>query len=180
MTWLQKFNLSAVGIIAILLLSTCSPATTQEPLHFTVEAPVLRVKDIEVVTEVVTATKVINEYVDTPTSADVRTVTITAYNSLASQTDSTPFITATGQRTRYGIVALSRDLLQEYPYGTRIVILGTQQSASSCGAWDVLPTVFEVQDTMHPRKTNQVDVWFEHLKDSQQWGNCTGTVLFMK
>src|SRR5690606_30473070 len=42
----------------------------------------------------------------------------TGYNSLVSQTDSTPFITATGARTPLGVVAVSRALLgASIPYG---------------------------------------------------------------
>ncbi len=38
-------------------------------------------------------------------------VTLTAYQSLPSQTDSSPFYTSTNEHVRYGGVAVSRDLL---------------------------------------------------------------------
>ncbi|MFC6591133.1 hypothetical protein ACFP81_03205 [Deinococcus lacus] len=90
----------------------------------------------------------------------------TAYNSLASQTDSTPFITATGTRTRFGTVALSRDMLRQFPYGTRIRI------EDLSGRYNQLLSgrIFVVEDTMHPRKTRQIDVWMPTRSQALQWG----------
>lgn len=88
----------------------------------------------------------------------------TAYNSLAAQTDSTPHITATGTRTRPGVVALSRDLLRVFPYGTRVTI----QDLS--GKYNFSGRVFIVEDTMHQRKTNQVDVWMPSYREAINYG----------
>lgn len=77
----------------------------------------------------------------------------TAYSSHAAQTDSTPNITATGTRTRPGVIALSRDLLRVFPYGTRV----TLQDLS--GRYNFAGRVFIVEDTMAARKVNSVDVW---------------------
>lgn len=90
----------------------------------------------------------------------------TAYNSLVGQTDSTPFITATGTRTRFGVIALSRDLLRSFPYGTRVRIedLSGQYNAM------LRNQVFIVEDTMHPRKTNQIDIWMSTRSQALQWG----------
>ena len=51
----------------------------------------------------------------------------TAYTSSVRETDSTPHITATGARTRLGILAVSRDLLEILPFGTKVRLkdLGT-------------------------------------------------------
>ncbi len=100
----------------------------------------------------------------------------TAYNSLVSQTDSTPFITSTGARTRFGIVAVSRDLLGgNLPYGSlvRIKDLGSYYSGRGSGAFqDVLDSqaIFVVEDTMHARKTQQLDVWFPDYSTAINWG----------
>ena len=51
-----------------------------------------------------------------------RVVKATAYNSEVGQTDNSPFITATGTRVRPGVIALSRDLLRVFPYGTRVTL----------------------------------------------------------
>ena len=85
-------------------------------------------------------------------------VTATAYTSHPSQTDSTPFITATGARTRLGVIAVSRDLLDDLPYGSRVKL----QDLSGGGRFNRLfsDRVFVVEDTMHARWRNRIDVWF--------------------
>lgn len=89
----------------------------------------------------------------------------TAYNSLSSQTDSTPHITATGTRTRPGVVALSRDMLRLFPYGTRVRITPLNGSHPYVNG-----RVFIVEDTMHARKTGQVDIWMPTRSQAMQWG----------
>lgn len=88
----------------------------------------------------------------------------TAYNSLGSQTDSTPHITATGTRTRLGVVALSRDLLRVFPYGTRVQI----QDLS--GGYNFGNQVFIVEDTMNVRKVNSIDVWLPSYSQALRFG----------
>ena len=88
----------------------------------------------------------------------------TAYTSSPRETDRTPFITATGARTRLGILAVSRDLLQsELPYGSlvRLYDLGRWQDGIGAGTFDPLfkGLLFVVEDTMHKRKRQQIDVW---------------------
>ncbi|HEX7004220.1 MAG TPA: hypothetical protein VF168_08525 [Trueperaceae bacterium] len=100
----------------------------------------------------------------------------TAYNSLANQTDSTPHITATGAQTRFGIVAVSRDVLAEdIPYGSLIRIrdLGNYYTGRGAGRYQNLldeQGLFIVEDTMHPRKRDQVDVWFPAYRAAKDWG----------
>jgi len=92
----------------------------------------------------------------------VMTLKATAYTSSARETDSTPFITATGARTRIGIIAVSRDMLHELPYGSKVMLedLGTHRGRGK-GRFNYLfkGRVFVVEDTMHPRKRDQLDVW---------------------
>ena len=88
----------------------------------------------------------------------------TAYNSLSGQTDSTPHITATGTRTRPGVVALSRDLLRSFPYGTRV----TLQDLS--GRYNFGSRVFIVEDTMAARKTGSIDIWMGSYRDAMGFG----------
>lgn len=100
----------------------------------------------------------------------------TAYNSLANQTDATPDITATGARTKFGIVAVSRDMLyRDLPYGSlvRIRDLGNYYSGNGAGAFQSLLNgqgLFVVEDTMHARKKEQVDLWFPKLSSARSWG----------
>jgi len=146
-------------------------------------APTLQVETTEVVTTVEARVETpvlrVTEHIEAATRSDSRRMIITSYNSEIAQTDSTPFITSTGERTRYGIIALSQELLDTYPYGSKAVILSTENTRG-CGAWDVSETVFEVQDTMHPRKTNQIDIWLPKKEDSLTWGRCMGEVLFIQ
>lgn len=79
----------------------------------------------------------------TTTIHEMRTVWVTAYSSTPEETDDTPFITASGTTVRNGIIATN--LL---PFGTKIQIpelFGER--------------VFIVEDRMHRRKTNHVDIW---------------------
>lgn len=82
-------------------------------------------------------------------------VTATAYNSLPEQTDSTPFITASGTRTRWGVVAVNGMRI-----GTKIKIpelYGDQ--------------VFIVEDRMNARYgSNRLDIWMEEYGDARQFG----------
>lgn len=111
-----------------------------------------------------------------PVANPVLEVKATGYNSLVSQTDSTPNITATGEKTRFGIIAVSRDLLgDELPYGSLVRIRehGSYYNGRGAGRYqDLLDTqdLFIVEDTMHQRKQNQVDVWFPRLSDALNWG----------
>jgi 3D (Asp-Asp-Asp) domain-containing protein len=98
----------------------------------------------------------------------------TAYNSHPSQTDRTPFITATGARTRFGVIALSRDMLRSVPYGSlvRIEDMGSWASGRGRGQYNRMLSgvLFQVEDTMHPRKLRTVDVWFRSRSQAIQWG----------
>lgn len=90
----------------------------------------------------------------------------TAYNSAPNQTDSSPYVTATGTRVRSGVVALSRDLLARFPYGTRITIEDLSGRYGSV----LRGRVFVVEDTMHPRIGNTVDVWMGSRSEAMAWG----------
>jgi 3D (Asp-Asp-Asp) domain-containing protein len=110
-----------------------------------------------------------------PLANPVLSVRGTAYNSMVSQTNDQPFITATGRRTGWGIVAVSRDLLgDDLPYGTlvRLRDLGNYHNGRGAGAYQHLldDTLFVVEDTMHPRKRNQIDLWFADYASALAWG----------
>ncbi|GMA15026.1 hypothetical protein E5F05_11950 [Deinococcus metallilatus] len=93
-------------------------------------------------------------------------VRATAYNSTPGQTDATPFITATGTRVRSGVVALSRDMLRLFPYGSKIMI------EDLSGRYNNLfrGRVFTVEDTMAARKTGSLDVWMSTRSQAIQFG----------
>lgn len=83
------------------------------------------------------------------------TVTATAYTSLAAQTDSTPFITASGSTTRFGVVATNY-----LPFGTCVrlpELYGDQ--------------VFVVEDRMHAHYGSyRIDVWLPTNDEAKQFG----------
>ena len=85
-------------------------------------------------------------------------VTVTMYNPLAGQTDSTPNELADGTKinpkkaSQYRYVALSRDLIARwggpFEYGDYVMIKGT----------DGYEGVYQVKDTMAPKFINRVDI----------------------
>lgn len=104
------------------------------------------------------------------------TLRATAYNSLPSQTWGDPNITATGEPTRFGIIAASRDLIgSDLPYGSLVRIRDQGGFGNGRGAGQFQETLdgqglFIVEDTMHIRKQQQVDVWFPELSTALSWG----------
>jgi 3D (Asp-Asp-Asp) domain-containing protein len=85
-------------------------------------------------------------------------VTVTMYQPVSYQTDSTPNILADGTRIRtqsasdYKFIAVSRNLLKRWggwlDYGDFILLQGT----------DSKDGVYQVRDTMHPRWVNRIDI----------------------
>lgn len=79
----------------------------------------------------------------------------TYYNPVQAQCDGNPLITATGYRInikklkkqQIRVVALSRDLLKEYPYNSEIYV---HYPVHLRGCW-------RVEDTMNKRFSNRVD-----------------------
>jgi 3D (Asp-Asp-Asp) domain-containing protein len=84
-------------------------------------------------------------------------VTATAYSSTPDQTDSTPFITASGARVRPGTLAVSPDLLRDgaVRFGDQVRIEGR---------------LYVVEDTMHRRWRRRVDVWMPSRGEARRWG----------
>lgn len=77
--------------------------------------------------------------------------TVTAYTSEESQTDSTPFITASNQKVRDGIVANNC-----LAFGTKVEIAGK---------------VYEVQDRKNKRYgCDWYDIWFESKEEALEFG----------
>lgn len=82
------------------------------------------------------------------------TVWVTAYSSTPDQTDNTPFITASGKAVRDGIIAANF-----LPFGTKIKIpkfFGDK--------------VFTVEDRMHRRKSNFIDIWMPTREHANRFG----------
>ncbi|TSC82602.1 MAG: hypothetical protein G01um101420_269 [Parcubacteria group bacterium Gr01-1014_20] len=79
---------------------------------------------------------------------------VTAYSSTPEETDDTPFITASGSTVREGVVATNL-----FPFGTKVLIpeyFGER--------------VFVVEDRMHSRKTNNLDIWMASKQEAKKFG----------
>ncbi len=151
------------------------PVVEAEPVAEIVLEPVTEVVVTEVAPEVVAVEPVEAEIVEAGAEVPTYTLKSTAYNSHVSQTDSSPHITATGATTAFGVIAVSRDMLEHIPYGSlvRLKDLGSYRSSRGEGKFqDVLNSqdLFIVEDTMHPRKLEQIDVWFPHESEALSWG----------
>ena len=80
---------------------------------------------------------------------------VTAYSSTPDQTDSTPFITASGKHVEDGIIA--NNML---PFGTKIRMPELYGDK-----------IFVVEDRMHKRKgLYQADIWFESRAQAKEFG----------
>ena len=81
-------------------------------------------------------------------------VTVTAYTSRPEETDSTPFITASGEEVKMGIVASNF-----LPMGTEIKIPAVFGDK-----------IFRVEDRMNPRYKNRIDIWLPSLEEAKKFG----------
>ncbi len=81
-------------------------------------------------------------------------VWVTAYSSSVDETDSTPFITASGKQVGDGIIASNF-----LPFGTKVMIpeiFGNR--------------IFTVEDRMHHRKKNFIDIWMPSKEMAKEFG----------
>lgn len=81
-------------------------------------------------------------------------VPVTAYSSEIEQTDSTPFITASGTRVHDGIVAANF-----LPIGTRVRFPDLYGEK-----------IFIVEDRMNARYSEHVDIWMNETADAKNFG----------
>ena len=94
-----------------------------------------------------------------------RTIVVTAYSSTPDQTDNTPFITASGQRVREGIIASNF-----LPFGTKI------RFPSLFG-----DKIFQVEDRMHKKYSDKrVDIWFPNRAAAEIFGIKRTTMVIVK
>ncbi|HZJ10479.1 MAG TPA: hypothetical protein VFD39_12340 [Trueperaceae bacterium] len=164
-------KLVALGLVITALITAFSAPRQElvEPVPLAL-SPTATVLDTAVQSERLFSVKV------GPAANPRYTLRATGYNSAVNQTDSTPFVTSTGARTKFGIVAVSRDLLgDEFPYGSlvRLRDLGSYYTGRGAGAFQSTldsQGLFIVEDTMHARKSQQLDVWFPEYSTAIQWG----------
>lgn len=88
-------------------------------------------------------------------------VTLTTYHAKVGQTDSTPFVTASGYKINKRnpendkIIAISRDLKDRFKFGDSVLI-------SNTGKYD---GVYYIHDVMNKRFTKRIDILI-NSKDS--------------
>jgi 3D (Asp-Asp-Asp) domain-containing protein len=147
------------------LLSTATPKSSAKPARKTVVKP--RVK----LSRTTTSSRVSTLSTRSGPSFFLKS---TGYNSSVSQTDSSPRVTATGARTRFGVIALSRDMLGSIPYGSQVRLedMGALGSGAGRGRFNSMlrGVVFIVEDTMNKRISRTVDVWFHSRSTALRWG----------
>ncbi|KAF0134687.1 MAG: hypothetical protein FD145_518 [Candidatus Saganbacteria bacterium] len=80
-------------------------------------------------------------------------VLMTAYNSLEGQTDSSPWVTASGTRCRKGVIASNF-----LPFGTKVKIEGFGNQ------------IFVVEDRMNKRFARRIDIWFSGYNEAMKFG----------
>lgn len=90
-------------------------------------------------------------------------VSVSAYTSSPEETDDTPNITASGTRTRDGIVAANF-----LPLGTRIQLPDLYGDK-----------IFIVEDRMHRRFSDSVDVWMPHKASAITFGRKTSHIVVL-
>ncbi|MEX2053980.1 MAG: hypothetical protein WD883_00305 [Candidatus Colwellbacteria bacterium] len=136
--------LLALGTLSSVFVSDAAPASEVAEATFTEEANALLNE----------SPVAIAKFDATPDVKRKATVTITAYSSEVGQTDSTPFITASGTHVRTGVVAANW-----LPIGTKVKIPSLFDDQ-----------VFVVEDRMHSRHTNRLDVWFPNRAEAVRFG----------
>jgi 3D (Asp-Asp-Asp) domain-containing protein len=100
---------------------------------------------------------------DASSSMPVMYLRVTAYASVPDETDDTPFITASGETVRDGIVA--SNLL---PFGTKI------QIPSLFGN-----KIFTVEDRTSPRFAKTVDIWMPSKQKAIIFGANYATIIVL-
>ncbi|WP_020393525.1 3D domain-containing protein [Thiolinea disciformis] len=95
-------------------------------------------------------------------------VTATAYNSLSSQTDSSPSVTAWGYQLTPGVkaIAVSRDLLHQYGLKHRDKVRISGMNGE-----------FVVLDKMHARWKKKIDIYMgDDSRKAQRFGRRNVTI----
>lgn len=102
-------------------------------------------------------------------------VTTTVYNAVPSQTNNDPSHTASMFKLdltnpyRHKIIAVSRDLLKEFPMGTWVKIEGTKYDG-----------IYQVQDKMNNRYKKRIDILINEDMKIGKWTKVKLTKILIK
>jgi len=95
-----------------------------------------------------------------------RKLTVTAYTASVYECDSDPKITASMQKVRPGIIAVSRDLFEAgWVFGKKVYI-------EDYG-------VYEIADLMNSKYENRIDIFVGHKKKANDFGKRELTVALL-
>jgi 3D (Asp-Asp-Asp) domain-containing protein len=96
-----------------------------------------------------------------------RAVTITAYTARSRECDASPHMTAMMVRPRPGrTIAVSRDLFNDgWTFGRSVYIAGLG--------------VFVIEDLMHARHTQRIDILMPTVKQARQFGKVMGQAVLI-
>jgi 3D (Asp-Asp-Asp) domain-containing protein len=95
-------------------------------------------------------------FLDQHYSIQFKELTAYAYTASVEECDSDPFTTASGETVQEGLVAVSRDLQEDWNFGTKLYIKGIK--------------VLTVEDTMNERHKNSLDIFMNEKKDAKEFG----------
>lgn len=104
-------------------------------------------------------------------------VTITAYNPVVEQTDSTPLIAASGKTVFSGMIALSKDLEQDFGFQ-----FGDKIKLYQFGIFDLVLELCEIgtyqfEDRMHGRWRRRADILMLSKKRAKMFGKMEGYIM---
>lgn len=144
---MSKWDWIGTMVCALVVLGLCAFVWWIEPREVTVVEE--RVEEVVVEREV-----------------DVYVVTATVYHAVAGQCDDSPLVTASGARIsstdsayEHRYIAVSRDLLDVFPYGTKVEVSG-------CGELD---GEYWVEDTMNRRYKGYIDLLINPDMKGGKW-----------
>lgn len=138
-------------MIKYVFLAVISLASTLNPIPATeVDGQIMQLAIVDNQKPVTTQMAVVKELAQ----SKILKLWITAYSSTPEETDDTPFVTALGTEVRDGVIATN--LL---PFGTKVKI------PSLFG-----DKIFVVEDRMHRRKENFLDIWMSSKEAAQVFG----------
>ncbi len=143
MTKITRHTILVLAIVG-LVISNIGAMRGAADYHYIVEEDSMSIEDASIVIDNSLAKR-----------ANIRTnVFITAYSSTEDQTDSTPFITASGTKVRDGVVAANW-----LPIGTKVKIPALFGNK-----------IFIVEDRMAPKNAAKLDIWFSTTEAAINFG----------
>jgi len=113
-----------------------------------------------------------NSHVDGIIKSMMVPVTVTAYTSSRSETDGNPFETASLKKTKKGMIAVSRDIENQYnlKFGDMIYLVLN----------NVIRGPYEYQDRIDHRWSKRVDIYMKNKHDAIDFGKQKGGFVIKK